>query len=251
MRGQPKINKLAYVTTAVTLTIFAAMPAFAGPAAKATSAAGNLEALALDSASGVEAFTLNIHTPNQKDLFVDVSMQCALSTTTTVRTSIEDTGELSPAPGKKTTKKAGTSSATAAAGLGVKVTIDGNTYSTNVYPDDYVTFCQRSQTLEAILGQALVCDDLDMSGDITLQTECDLTDQEITLILNTLSAHSFNFIISDVGPGDHTITIWATYMTPPTTEIGGGVAEATAMFGLGSVTVEEVRMVKDTVVDLQ
>ncbi len=249
MRTRAMINTLAYLTTAVILTIFLAIPASAGPAAKATSAAGNLQTLALDSATGVEAFTLNIHTPNQKDLFVDVSMQCTLSTITTVKTNIEDTGELSPDPGKKTTKKAGTSSATALAGLGVKVTIDGNHYSTNVYPGDYVTFCQRSQTLEAILGQALVCDDLDGDGVITFQDECDLTDQQITLVLDTLSAHSFNFIISDVGPGDHTITIWATYTT--TTESGGGVAKATAMFGLGSVTVEEVRMVKDTVVDLQ
>jgi hypothetical protein len=246
MRPNAKINTLAYLTTAVILTIFAAIPVSAGPAAKATSAAGNLEALALDSATDVEAFVLNIHTANQKDLFVDVAMQCGLSTTTTVVTNITE-DPTAPGNGKKTTKKADTSSAIAEAGLGVKVTMDGNPSSTYVYPGNYVTFCKRSQTLEAILGQALVCDDMNGDNVITLQDECDLTDQQITMILNTLSAHSFNFIIPDVGPGDHTITIWATYTTDTTVE-GGRVATATAMFGLGSVTVEEVRMVKDTVI---
>jgi hypothetical protein len=69
-------------------------------------------------------------------------------------------------------------------------------------------------------------------------------DSTLQLILQTTSAHSFNFIFPNVGVGTYTISIEAAVNTSATVS-GSGTAIAGAAYGLGSLTAESVRMVHD------
>lgn len=71
---------------------------------------------------------------------------------------------------------------------------------------------------------------------------CDFT-LTTDLILNTTSAHTFNFVFPNVGVGTYTVQIQDAVDTSATQS--GGTAVAGAAFGLGSVTVESVRLVHD------
>lgn len=69
-------------------------------------------------------------------------------------------------------------------------------------------------------------------------------DSTIGLILQTTSAHTFNMIFPSVGVGTYTVSIQAAVKADGT--IGGtATAIGAAAYGLGSVTVESVRLVKD------
>ncbi len=69
-------------------------------------------------------------------------------------------------------------------------------------------------------------------------------DSTIELILNTTSAHTFNFIFPNVGVGVYTLEIQAAVGAKAT--VGGtSAAIGAAAFGLGSVTAESVRLVHD------
>jgi hypothetical protein len=71
--------------------------------------------------------------------------------------------------------------------------------------------------------------------------ECQ-TPEELGLILDTLEAHHFNFVIDDLGSGIHTIVVEARVTTSANWQLGS--ASATGAVGKGTVTVEEVRLVK-------
>ena len=177
--------------------------------------------------------TTTIKTSNVADLFVDTSLVTGLYTSTQV----------------KGNGSGSTSTASAMGGVQVRVVMDpqfdssgnvvGGTYA---YPDDQgtgVTFDQRIQTLTANLGNIFT--DCFANGGNT-GTGCTLTQQQITLALDTTSAHSYNFILVNVGTGTHTLLVQAQVNTNATGS-NGGVAISNAMFGLGSLTVESVRLV--------
>jgi hypothetical protein len=79
----------------------------------------------------------------------------------------------------------------------------------------------------------------------------DLTDpnciqeESVALILDTLSAHAFNFIAVDVGVGTHTITVQAKTAYVNAALEDGDYPATSAWVGKGSMTVEEVRMIQD------
>lgn len=232
------MNKFGYLLATTALAGLAAWPGTAeAQSSKAVAKVHDLSVIDFTDEATHGVFSLPIKTANKSDLFVDVSLQCGLTTTTKVVNATETGG------GGKTGKKGAKSSALAGAKLAVTVTIDGRPSNT-VHPSVPVTFCERSQLLEATLGQALICEDLNSDGTIQFETECDLIDQDISLTLVTLNANSFNFIIPDVGSGDHTISINAILLTA-TSGTAGATAVATGLLGLGSVTVQEVRMIKD------
>ena len=64
------------------------------------------------------------------------------------------------------------------------------------------------------------------------------------LILKTTSAHTFNFIFPAVGVGTYTVAIQAAVNADAEVS-GGGTAVGAAAYGLGSLTVESVRLVHD------
>lgn len=177
--------------------------------------------------------TTSIKTSNVADLFVDTSLVTGLYTSTQV----------------KGNGQGSTSTSTAMGGVQVRAVLDpqfdgggnvvGGTYASPDHQGTGITFDQRIQTLTANLGNIFT--DCFANGGNT-GTGCTLTQEEITLALETTSAHSFNFILVNVGSGTHTLLIQAQVNTEATGS-NGGVAISNAMFGLGSVTVESVRFV--------
>lgn len=95
----------------------------------------------------------------------------------------------------------------------------------------------RVQTLTQSLSS---CDVI--IGGVTTGT-CSFT-SIIDLILRTTSAHTFNFIFPNVGQGTYSVQIQAAIASKASI-VGGGAAVGAAAFGLGSMTVESVRLVKD------
>jgi hypothetical protein len=74
---------------------------------------------------------------------------------------------------------------------------------------------------------------------------CEFT-SVIDLILQTASAHTFNFIFPSVGQGTYTVKVYAA-LGSGASVIGSGSAVGSSAFGLGSMTVESVRLVHDFV----
>jgi hypothetical protein len=97
-----------------------------------------------------------------------------------------------------------------------------------------VVLDSRVQTLSQTLSDCVAT----VSG-VTGTCSFDLTTQ---LILQTTSAHSFGFIFPNVGVGTYSVSIEAAVDSNATLS-GNGVAVGSAAFGLGSVTVESVRLV--------
>ena len=198
------------------------------PASKATAKVGDIAWLEEEEV-WTPILTQNIKTPNMKDLFIDVSLQCGIYTETVVLS-------------KKMEKDLATAVGTISVRVKVVDTATGDLVAYALPPfdgDDGVVFAMRSQTLWAVL-----------QGEVALITEPELgiiivAPEEIGLILDTMDAHSFNFIAPDLPQGDHTIVVEARLDTY--TELGGtelGFAAADAAIGYGSVTIEQVRMIK-------
>jgi len=140
------------------------------------------------------------------------------------------------------------SSASATGSVQVGVMLDGNFDSngqylgggTYAYPG-LLSFDTRTQTLTATLGQALTgCSLVNM-----VVTCTGLTTQQIQLMLNTTAAHSFQFILPNVGvapnSAPHRIDIVAQ-VSSSTLSSGLGSALASACYGAGTVTVDAVRL---------
>jgi hypothetical protein len=165
-----------------------------------------------------------IKTSKISDLFIDASLVTGLYTST----SVSGNGSGS------------TSKATAMGGVKVRVLLDGK--PALAYPDstgEGVTFDQRIQTMTGNLGYIFT--DCFANGGSTA-TGCTLTPEQVSIALDTTSAHSFNFIALNVGTGTHTLTVQAQVNTDANGS-NGGVAISNALYGLGSVTIEAVRLV--------
>ena len=199
------------------------------PAAKATAKIGYVYALEKEVPTVI--LSQAIKTPNGKGLFIDVSVECGLLTNTLVQSK----------KGNKTTAKA-------EASVMVWVTVDGE------YADPgHVTFCKRTQELTATFSGLLsACVD-PMTGIIDPDCVAILEPEEVGLILDTMTANSFNFYYGVELSGVHTVDVWAQIGTPVSV-IGldpGASFAAEALIGRGSVTIDLVRLIKDEdVVDL-
>lgn len=207
--------------------------------------------------------TASLKASTNKTFFVSPSLITGLYTNTQV------SGKTSGSPGSET--------ATAVASVAVRVLLDCNgcanagqpqvqnvTWAMAGYPDagsgqpnqggSGVIFDARIQQLTATLGQAIT------SGCLTFTTTLSNTcpAEVIDLILDTTSAHTFNFILPEVGAGQHTVTIQARldagdicystkgYITTCSTNqvVNTTLASSisAALFGLGSVTVIPVQL---------
>jgi hypothetical protein len=212
---------IAIVLAVVLVAMLGATGVFAqensNASAKATAKILELEVVSASAAEGDEVdwhssdveeiLTQTIKTANDKDLFIDVSLLSGLYTETNVKS------------------KGGNKDTSGAAGaVLVAVFVDGDM----AFPGYPIVFEGRVQVLTATLGGYLV-DDV-------------LTPEEIGLIIGTLSANSFNFIVQDLDSGMHEVVVKAACVTGAFSQQGS--AAAVAAIGLGSVTIEEVRMVK-------
>ncbi len=214
------MKKIALFAAVGLFSMLMITSAFAGPSAKFAAQVSSV-ALVPETANLAWAKVLKttIKTPNKKDLLIGASFETGLYTKTVVKSS---GGTLD------------TSSATA--GITIKVVIDDVTV---VAPGE-VIYDKRAQTLSAKLGGILeTCQDLSGDGIIDIITECTFTDEQIELILETMGAHHFNFVAANLEPGEHIVEVWAKIES--LTSSIAGLAEAKALVGKGSLTVEEVR----------
>ncbi len=110
--------------------------------------------------------------------------------------------------------------------------------------DSGVTYDYRNQLLEASF-QGL-CIDYDTEDGIpVLLNTCDF--ETVRFMLDTLQAHSFNFYYGLTDSGVYNIQVQTMLITDATgqdDEDAKGVASARALVGLGSMFVENVRLVK-------
>ena len=244
------MKKLIIVCLAVVMAVaFGYGSAFAA-SAKATAQLGNLAVIKLSSPeiydpSGSQTwtpvFSQKIKTAQDKDLFIDVSMECGLTTNTKVMS-----------------KLLARSVADAEAVVYVRVCVDDipvpvNEASITNETLTWITFARRQQTLIAqfagyIPEECYVVDEL--SHVVTIDPNC-VEEETLQLILDTMQANSFNFIAVDLDAGEHIVTVEAKLeYTLDAYDTGDpdatlGESAAAAYLGNGSVTIEEVRMVKD------
>jgi hypothetical protein len=195
------------------------------PSAKATAQIAQLDVFSASAttgndvdwdSSGVETIlSQKIKTANMKDLFIDASLLSGLYTKTEVKSSnnVKDTSG-------------------AAAMVVLRVEVDGDA----AFPG-WIPYEARVQVLSAKLQGIL-------NPDFTIADN-----ETISLMIGTLSANSFNFIVPDLPAGEHEVVVKAACVTGAFSQQGS--AAAVAVIGLGSVTIEEVRMVKgeDVILD--
>jgi hypothetical protein len=160
-----------------------------------------------------------LHTSSQKDLVMGVSLETGLITKT-----------------KVASKNGALDASTSTAAIEVRVKVG----AAPAYPGD-VVFDKREQTLIAVFGGVLTnCID-PVTGAIIITPDC-VTDETLELLLDTMAAHHFNFVLDDVGVGDKSAKVQARLKLLATKTTG--FAEAGALIGKGALVVEEVRLVK-------
>src|SRR5262245_4753147 len=215
------MKKFTVLATAMAILIVGVSGASAqSSSSKFAAVASNVSLVApTSSMNWTTVMTTWIKTPNKKDLLIGGSLETALYTATVVKSSNNQTD-----------------TSTAAATLDVRLLIDGD--EAYAYPSE-VTYDKRVQTLSAKLGGPLAqCSDTNGDGVIDPDTECPLT-LEIGMILDTMSAHHYNFIVPNMTPGVHTCQLQVKVDTQ--TAFTNGTATAWAAVGRGSFAIEEVR----------
>jgi hypothetical protein len=224
---------------------FVAAQAFAAGGTTSTKAAvGTSLVRFIDQTNTFEPIlTASIHIPQQKDIHADVSLECALMTDTTVRSK-----------GKKAGDDPDSATAEASVQVQVKVYDETGTIEVpgvSVIPAVPVTFCKRAQTLTAALQGYIgnsSCFDEDTG---VFDPQCaELFEEEVGLVLDTLNANAFNFVIENLDSGVYTIKAEAEIkdcttdgQNCPVTP--GSESGSTAMIGLGVMVLDEVRLDND------
>ncbi len=186
----------------------------------------------------VPVMTSTMKVSNSQSIIVSPSLVTGLYTNTMTKTH---TG--------------GTSTATATGGVYLRVVLRDPNTGAVVQVADPVAACSdailgcvqdssnhygvvldsRLQTLTQTLSNCVVT----VAG--TAGGSCDF-DSTLQLVLNTTSAHTFNFIFPNVGVGTYTVSVECGVNTDATSSLGG-TAIAGAAYGLGSMTAESVRLV--------
>jgi hypothetical protein len=231
-------KKTTKLSTVLTVALFLAITQFVSvadavpsdsnhPSAKATAQCSNIT-ISAENGEWTTILSNTIKCSNKKDLFIDVSIVSQLTTRTRAKSKAgrEDT-------------------AAAEAGVEVRVVIDED--ANNLADPGVIVFAKRKQQLSAIFQGLLtdpegnVCLSVDpCTGAIVIDANC-LQDEEVELILETMTANSFNFIVPDVTTGLHKLEV----QVRPSAVTLVGDADAAAIVGPASVTIEEVRCIKN------
>jgi len=166
-----------------------------------------------------------IKTPSSKELYVSASLEAGLYTQTLVRSKnrVKDTS-------------------TASVAIQVQALIDGQPMQPGT-----VTYAAREQTLSATLEGAIgeclrTVTNADGTTSIIVDQDC-VTPEEIELILNTLSAASFNFVASNVPVGTHTVSLQARISSATSVQLG--TASAKGLVGKGTMIVQVLRATRN------
>ena len=196
----------------------------------------------------VEIMGSVVKVSNSQSLFVSTSLVTGLYTNTLVATKPS-----------KTSGGTNTSTATATGGVYLRAALldapNGNIIAygypaaacntavlgcSGAGPDSGIVLDSRVQTLTQSLSDCVV--NVTVSGVAGTGT-CDFT-STIQLILQTTSAHGYSFIFPNVGVGTWYMSIQATADSAAVVNTGTGSAVGGAAYGLGSVTIESVRLVR-------
>jgi hypothetical protein len=189
--------------------------------AKATARIGGVNLLDETAVDWRTIMASKLKTANKRDLLMNASIECGLATQTEVK-------------GQKGNKDTSTAKAT----IQLRILIDGQPAEPGP-----ITFCQRTQELTAVFGGVLEsCQDRNGDG-VFSSDECEFSDKELNLVLNTMNANAFNFIAPNVSSGTHTIELQAKIATDTSSQ--NGSAEALASIGHGAMTIESVRMIEN------
>jgi hypothetical protein len=224
------MNKLLLGTAATAIGIMLAGSAMAQPSSKFSAFYSKTEIMAAG-VSGDTTATAGtfVKVPSKKDLLIGVSLQTAVDTST-----------------KVSGKNGGGGSAKATGEVMVTVRVGGV-----VAEPGSVIFEARTQELSAVLGG--VIESCDLSGEletIVIADDCEVSDESISLLLETTSANHFNFLAPNLDSGTHEVTVEVQIMTDETTlDVAGSdgvidepnVATASAVVGPRMVTIQTVR----------
>lgn len=211
------MRKFALAIAALALVAFVSSDAWAASSKFAARVTGVIVATVSDGTDGGGTLTIGIKTANKSDLLVGVSLQSTVLTDTTTK------------------GKNGETSTSVAEGV-VTVCLAVSGVSAADIAPDCVTFESRKQTLQTKLSGIVTC-----PGD----NFCSITDDEIIrLLLETMSANHFNFVVRNVSSGNHTVTATITAETDVNCS-GNDLCAASVAVGPGSITIEEVRATND------
>lgn len=222
------------ITLLVTLAVLFGFQPVLAESLPGSKSAVAMSAIALvKSTTGTEGWTPilrgKLKVAEQKDLAIDVSLECGLYTDTLARS-------------KGGTKD--TSAAEAIVKIRVAVFDGANNLVMHAAPGGAkgIVFARRAQELSATF-QGLIdgCLSVDENGIVVLNQEC-LKPEEVELVLDTMNANAFNFLAPNLGAGIHTLVVEAKIDTAAGAQ--GGTASARAAIGRGSMLVEEIRLVK-------
>ena len=192
-------------------------------------------AVAVTADNFAEIMNSTIKVSNSQSLFVSPSLVTGLYTQTKVKTS-PGTSSTAVAEGGVFLRAIVTNRATGDVQIGYPVavcTADILGCHADVNGNYGVTLDTRVQTLTQDISTCVVS----TGGTCTFDLTTDL-------ILQTTSAHTFNFIFPNVGVGSYTVSIQAA-VNAGASVAGLGTAVGAAAYGLGSLTVESVRLVHD------
>lgn len=177
----------------------------------------------------------NLKTSQQKDLIMDVSAEIGLLTRTLARS-----------------KNGDADGASATAGVEVRLLIDAGTPNQRTAHPGTVVFGRRTQILTAIFQGLLEgCLTVDEDGNVIIDEDC-VEPEELELILRTMNANAFTFVLDDLGAGVHNIQVQARIVLA--NQLLGtqlGEVEARALIGKGTLAVQEVRLVKDADITIE
>ena len=193
----------------------------------------------VDQDNFADLMTTTVKVSNSQSLFVSPSFVTGLYTNTKVKSTTNNTESTATAMGSVYMRAVlkDSSGNIKAIGYPVKICTDDILGCQNNGSGQFgVILDSRVQTLSQTLSQCVV-----NVGGVAGTCSFDLTTQ---LMLTTTSAHTFNLIFPNVGVGVYTLSIQAALKADGT--IGGNAtAIGAAAYGLGSVTVESVRLVHD------
>ncbi len=246
------MRNLTFAVVGAALVAFVAGPASAQDTSTAVGTKG--VQLLTETNSYVPIMAASIHMAQQKDINVDVSIECGLMTETIVRSKGKKAGDEPDAALAEATVKirvavydeTGTTELTDVSVLpAFDLTNDLIDNPTNLP----VTFCKRTQELTAALQGyigSLSC--FDDNGDFLPTCEA-LYDEEIGLMLETMNANAFNFIVENLDSGTYVIKAEAEIDTCDNTDVcvatDGSESSSAAFVGLGSMVMDEVRLGND------
>lgn len=225
---------------------FIASPAMAQSTKTAVDTTMNTLTIQNQTASAIEGLESQIHIAQQKDIHVDISLECGLATDTTVKSKGKHSGDGTTADGS-----------TARASVQVEVKVYDDTGTTEltqfeVKPAGPITFCRRTQTLEAKLQGFIdnsACFDADTGEFDPDDPNCNLEAEEIRLLLDTMNANAFNWVIENLDSGVYTIKAMIMINdcgSDPTqcstTGDNGSFGSSIASVGNGMMVLDEIRL---------